>query len=204
MKKTLIALLCMAGTLMAQTPAPSQTLPGNVPGITMQSSLSWYDIDAGVRTYLILLMANTMELSAEIQGDGTELPTPEQQFDLMQKVVDATPLDSLSGEYLEFIKEANKINTKIIDTLKAEKPTDVKGVVAVSARFDGELNKLYAKYPQAARYFSKDAQMSITLMLMRETEIQRVSQQAFMAGKTPAEINKTVIEHLRRVAADQQ
>lgn len=204
MKKTLVALLCMAGTLMAQTPAQSQTLPDNVPGITMQSSLSWYDIDAGVRTYLILLMANTMELSAEIQGDGTELPTPEQQFDLMQKVVDATPLDSLSGEYLEFIKEANKINTKIIDTLKAEKPTDVKGVVAVSARFDGELNKLYAKYPQAARYFSKDAQMSITLMLMRETEIQRVSQQAFMAGKTPAEINKTVIEHLRRVAADQQ
>ena len=204
MKKTLVTLLCMTGTLMAQSPAPTQSLPDNVPGITMQSSLSWYDIDAGVRTYLILLMANTMELSAEIQGDGTELPTPEQQFDLMQKVVDATPLDSLSGEYLEFIKEANKINTKIIDTLKAEKPTDVKGVVAVSARFDGELNKLYAKYPQAARYFSKDAQMSITLMLMRETEIQRVSQQAFMAGKTPAEINKTVIEHLRRVAADQQ
>ena len=200
MKKTLVALLCMAGTLMAQTPAPSQTLPDNVPGITMQSSLSWYDIDAGVRTYLILLMANTMELSAEIQGDGT----PEQQFDLMQKVVDATPLDSLSGEYLEFIKEANKINTKIIDTLKAEKPTDVKGVVAVSARFDGELNKLYAKYPQAARYFSKDAQMAISLMMMRETEIQRVFQQALMAGKTPAEINKTVIEHLRRVAADQQ
>ncbi|MBR2125594.1 MAG: hypothetical protein IJ943_02535 [Akkermansia sp.] len=204
MKKTLVTLLCMAGTLMAQSPAPTKSLPDNVPGITMQSSLSWYDIDAGVRTYLILLMANTMELSAEIQGDGSVPPTPEQQFDLMQKVVDATPLDSLSGEYLEFIKEANKINTKIIDTLKTEKPTDVKGVVAVSARFDGELNKLYAKYPQAARYFSKDAQMAITLMLMRETEIQRVSQQAFMAGKTPAEINKTVIEHLRRVAADQQ
>lgn len=204
MKKTLVTLLCMTGTLMAQSPAPTKSLPDNVPGITMQSSLSWYDIDAGVRTYLILLMANTMELSAEIQGDGSVPPTPEQQFDLMQKVVDATPLDSLSGEYLEFIKEANKINTKIIDTLKTEKPTDVKGVVAVSARFDGELNKLYAKYPQAARYFSKDAQMAITLMLMRETEIQRVSQQAFMAGKTPAEINKTVIEHLRRVAADQQ
>ena len=175
MKKTLVTLLCMTGTLMAQSPAPTKSLPDNVPGITMQSSLSWYDIDAGVRTYLILLMANTMELSAEIQGDGSVPPTPEQQFDLMQKVVDATPLDSLSGEYLEFIKEANKINTKIIDTLKTEKPTDVKGVVAVSARFDGELNKLYAKYPQAARYFSKDAQMAITLMLMRETEIQRVS-----------------------------
>ncbi len=204
MKKTLVALLCIAGSLMAQTPAPTKTLPANVPGITMQSSLSWYDIDAGVRTYLILLMANSMELSAELQGDSSTPPTPEQQFDLMQKVVDATPLDSLSGEYLEFIKEANQVNTKIIETLKKEKPTDIKGVVEISARFDGELNKLYAKYPQAARYFRKDAQMSITLMLMRETEIQRVTQQAHMAGKTPEEINKTVVEHLRRVAADQQ
>lgn len=204
MKKTLVALLCVTGSLPAQTPVPEQELPSNVPGITMQSSLSWYDIDAGVRTYLILLMANTMELSAEMLGDGTTPPTPEQQFDLLQKVVDTTPLDSLSGEYLEFVKESGVINAKIVEVLKKEKPTDVKGVIEVSSRFDGELNKLYDKYPQAARYFRKEAQMAITLMLMRETEIQRVSQQAYMAGKTPQEINRTVIEHLRRIAADQQ
>lgn len=204
MKKALFALLFATGTLLAQTPPPNRPLPVNESGATMQTPLSWYDIDAGVRTYLILVMANTMELTAEMTGNGAATPTPEQQFELMQKVVDSTPLDSLSGEYLEFVKETNLINTKIINTLKAEKPRGVAGMQEVTARYDGEIERLLAKYPKAAKYFRKEAQMAITLMLMRETEIQRVTQQAFMAGKTPSEVYKTVAEHLHRVAADQK
>ncbi|MBR5887354.1 MAG: hypothetical protein IKZ07_04000 [Akkermansia sp.] len=201
MKKTLVALLCAVSSLSAETAQSIDS--GDVslpiaPDMTMQKQMSWYDIDAGVRTYLILLLANSIELGQEADS------SPEAQFDIMQKIMDITPLDSLSGEYLAFVKEANIINTKIVNALRAEKPTNVKDIVKISARFDGELEALYAKYPLAAEYFRKDAQMGISLMILQEAEIVRVSQQAAMAGKSPQEINKTVIEHLRRVAADQQ
>lgn len=206
MKRSILALVCAAFAFSAeaqQTAAPTTQLPDNVPGFTMKNQLSWFEIDPGVRTYLILLTANTLELSAELPGGGAA-PTPEQQFDLMQKVVDATPLDSLTGEYRQYVEEANIINRKIISVLKVEKPTNVAGVMAVRNRYAGEIEALNKKYPQAAKYFSEQAQMAISLMIMRETEIQRVTIQAAMAGKNQKETMKTVVEHLRRVAADQK
>ncbi len=208
MKHSIIALACAATALTVQAqeaaaPAPTRDLPDNVPGISMTTNLSWFEIDPGVRTYLILLTANTMELSAALP-DGGVAPTPEQQFDLMQKVVDNTPLDSLTGEYRQYVEESNVINHKIIDVLKAEKPTNVAGVMAVRNRYKSEIDALNTKYPEAGKYFNEDAQMMISLMLMRETEIQRVAIQAAMAGKNQQETMKTVVEHLRRVAADQQ
>ncbi len=191
-------------SLLSATATESATaqLPDNVPGLTQVVELTWYEIDPGVRSYLILMSAVTMELSAELPGCGITA-TPEQQFDMMQKVMDNTPKDSLTGEYLLFVQEANVINTKIVNDLKAEKPTNIQGVTAISARYQNELNALYDKYPQAARYFKPDAQMAISFMLMRETEIQRVQIQAVMAGKNQKEVMQTVAAHLRRVAADQ-
>ncbi len=210
MKKAYTALACAFSLLTAHaadTEAKTVEIPDNVPGFTMQSQLTWYEIDPGVRTYLILLMANTMEQSAILENaaqSGQAEVTPEQQFDLMQKVIELTPIDSLKGEYLEFVKESSEINKRIVAVLKEEKPTNVAGVIAVSSRFDAELESLYAKYPKAAVYFRKDAQMAISLMMMGETDIQRVMMQANMAGKSRDEIMKTVIDHLRRVAADQR
>lgn len=191
-------------SLLSATATESATaqLPDNVPGLTQVVDLTWYEIDPGVRSYLILMSAVTMELSAELPGCGITA-TPEQQFDMMQKVMDNTPTDSLTGEYLLFVQEANVINTKIVNDLKAEKPTNIQGVTAISARYQNELNALYDKYPQAARYFKPDAQMAISFMLMQETDIQRVQIQAVMAGKNQKEVMQTVAAHLRRVAADQ-
>ncbi len=206
MKKSILALACAAFTFCAQAQqevAPAAELPDNVPGLTMQNTITWYEIDPGVRTYLILLTANTLELSAELPNGGVA-PTPDQQFDLMQKVVDKTPLDSLTGEYRQYMEEANVINGKIIEVLKKEKPTNVKGVMEVRSRYMGEIDAINKKYPQAARYFNEEAQMAISIMLMQETDIQRVTIQAAMAGKNQKETMKTVVEHLRRVAADQQ
>ena len=203
MKKVINILIAMSSLLSATaTASDTPQLPDNVPGLTQVVELTWYEIDPGVRKYLILMSAVTMELSAELPGGGISA-TPEQQFDLMQKVMDNTPTDSLTGEYLQFIQEANVINTKIVNVLKAEKPTDIRGVTAVTARYQDELNALYEKYPQAARYFKPDAQMAISFMLMQETDIQRVQIQAAMAGKNQKEIMQTVAAHLRRVAADQ-
>lgn len=203
MKKVITMLMGLSSLLSASaTETETPQLPDNVPGLTQVVELTWYEIDPGVRTYLILLSAVTMELSAELPGGGITA-TPEQQFDLMQKVMDNTPTDSLTGEYLEFIKAANVINTKIVNVLKVEKPTDIRGVTAVTARYQDELNALYDKYPLAARYFKPDAQMAISFMLMQETDIQRVQIQAAMAGKNQKEIMQTVAAHLRRVAADQ-
>ena len=206
MKKSILALACAAFTFCAQAQqesAPTAELPDNVPGATMQNTITWYEIDPGVRTYLILLAANTQELGAELP-DGGVAPTPEQQFDLMQKVVEKTPLDSLTGEYRQYMEEANVINGKIIEELKKEKPTNMKGVMEVRGRYMGEIDALNKKYPQAARYFNEEAQLAISIMMLQETDIQRVAIQAAMAGKNPKEITKTVVEHLRRVAADQQ
>lgn len=206
MKKSILALACAAFTFCAQAQqevAPAAELPDNVPGMTMQSRLNWYEIDPGVRTYLILLAANTMELSAELPDAGLN-PTSEQQFDLMQKVVDKTPLDSLTGEYRQYMEEANVLNSKIIADLKKEKPTTLKGVMEVRSRYIAEIEGLNKKYPQAARYFNEEAQMAISIMMLQETDIQRVTIQAAMAGKSEKETMKTVVEHLRRVAADQQ
>ncbi|MBQ2380323.1 MAG: hypothetical protein II295_08055 [Akkermansia sp.] len=209
MKKTYTTLACVLSMLTAHaadTTEKTVEMPADVPGFTMQSQLTWYEIDPGVRTYLILLMANTMEQTAILENaaqSGQAVVTPEQQFDMMQKVIDLTPMDSLKGEYLEFVKESSEINKRIVEALKKEKPTNIAGVITVSSRFDAELEALYAKYPKAAVYFRKDAQMAISLMMMSETDMQRVMMQANMAGKSRDEIMKTVIDHLRRVAADQ-
>ncbi|MBQ3217301.1 MAG: hypothetical protein IJB33_00335 [Akkermansia sp.] len=206
MKHRLLALAYVATTLAIQAQesnTPTKELPNDVPGVTMTTDLSWFEIDPGVRSYLILLTANTMELSAALP-DGGVAPTPEQQFDIMEKVVENTPLDSLTGEYRQYVEEANAINRKIIATLKAEKPTTPQGVMEVRGRYLSEIEAINAKYPQAGKYFNEKAQMAIALMLMRETEVSRVAIQAAMAGKNQQETMKTVVEHLRRVAADQQ
>lgn len=206
MKHRLLALACVVTTLAAQaqeSSAPTGELPNDVPGVTMTTNLSWFEIDPGVRSYLILLTANTMELSAALPNGGVA-PTPEQQFDMMEKVVENTPLDSLTGEYRQYVEEANAINRKIIAALKAEKPSTPKGVMEVRGRYISEIDAINTKYPQAGKYFNESAQMAIALMLMRETEVTRVAIQAAMAGKNQQETMKTVVEHLRRVAADQQ
>ena len=89
MKKSILALACAAFTFCAQAQqevTPAAELPDNVPGLTMKNTITWYEIDPGVRTYLILLTANTLELSAELPNGGVA-PTPDQQFDLMQSMV---------------------------------------------------------------------------------------------------------------------
>ena len=203
MKKYFTLLIGISSLLSAYaTENTPKELPDNVPGVTQVTQLSWYEIDPGVRTYLILMSAITMELSAELP-DGGVAATPEQQFDMMQKVMDNTPTDSLTGEYLQFIQEAKVVNTKIVNTLKAEKPTDVRGVNAVTARYQHELDALYEKYPQAAHYFKPESQMARSFMMLQETDIQRVQIQAMMAGKNQKEIMQTIAAHLRRVAADQ-
>ena len=206
-KKATTVLACALSMLTAHatdTAEKTVEMPDNVPGFTMQSQLTWYDIDPGVRTYCILMMANSLEIQNELdEAAATSEVTLEQQFDTMQKVIDMTPTDSLKGEYLEFVKASSEINRRIVAELKEKKPTNITGIMAITANYDGELEALYAKYPQAAKYFSKDAQMAISLMMMSETDMQRVMIQASMAGKSRSEIMKTVVEHLRRVAADQ-
>lgn len=202
--RTLAIALAACMTTQAAPAGTCQPMQLPMPGMAaQQTALTWNSIDPGVRTYLLLLTANTMELTANISEDPASI-TPEQQFNLMLDVMNLTPLDSLTGEYLEFVKEANVINRDIVVTLKAEKPTDFRGISAITARFDAELEKLYAKYPTAARYFRKEAQVAISLLMMQEADLMRVAQQAQMAGKSAKEIQKTIVEHLRRLAAEQQ
>ncbi|MBR5894341.1 MAG: hypothetical protein IKZ13_02220 [Akkermansia sp.] len=206
MNKIILAIICAAGLVTAhaqEATQPVKEMPANVPGFTQETVVSWYDIDPGVRKYFILLTANSMAATAELPDGGVN-PTPEQEFDMMQKVMDETPTDSLKGEYLAYVQESNAINRRIVADLKAERPTDIQGVMAVTSRYDGELSALCAKYPEAGKYFAKEAAIGMSIMLMRETEIQRVAMQAAMAGKSPKECMQTVVEHLRRVAEDQQ
>ncbi len=204
MKKALLILTALTSLpLLAQEQAVEEaTAPMIIPMEEGARQLTWYEIDPGVRKYLILLTANTMELSAQLPDGGVN-PTPEQSFDMMEQVIRRTPMDSLTGEYLQFVTEANELNYRIIATLKAEKPENHAGVFAVTNRFQGEIDALNAKYPQASRYFSQSAQMEIAMLLTRELDIQRVMIQAAMAGKTQQEAMKTVVEHLRYEAEHQ-
>ncbi len=204
MKKALLILTALTSLpLLAQEQvAEEATAPIINPMEEGARQLTWYEIDPGVRKYLILLTANTMELSAQLPNCGVN-PTPEQSFDMMEQVIRRTPMDSLTGEYLQFVTEANELNYRIIATLKAEKPQNHAGVTAVTNRFQSEIDALNKKYPQASRYFSQSAQMEIAMLLTRELDIQRVMIQAAMAGKTQQEAMKTVVEHLRYEAEHQ-
>ena len=69
MKKVITMLMGLSSLLSASaTETETPQLPDNVPGLTQVVELTWYEIDPGVRTYLILLSAVTMELSAELPG----------------------------------------------------------------------------------------------------------------------------------------
>ncbi len=204
MKKALLILTALSSLpLLAQEQVVEEAAaPMIIPMEEGARQLTWYEIDPGVRKYLILLTANTMELSAQLPDGGVN-PTPEQSFDMMEQVIRRTPMDSLTGEYLQFVTEANELNYRIIATLKEEKPQNHAGVFAITNRFQGEIDALNAKYPQASRYFSQSAQMEIAMLLTRELDIQRVMIQAAMAGKTQQEAMKTVVEHLRYEAEHQ-
>lgn len=204
MKKALLILTALTTlpVLAQEQVVEEATAPMIIPMEEGARQLTWYEIDPGVRKYLILLTANTMELSAQLPDGGVN-PTPEQSFDMMEQVIRRTPMDSLTGEYLQFVTEANELNYRIIATLKAEKPENHAGVIAITNRFQGEIDALNAKYPQASRYFSQSAQMEIAMLLTRELDIQRVMIQAAMAGKTQQEAMKTVVEHLRYEAEHQ-
>ncbi len=204
MKKALLILTALTTlpVLAQEQVVEEATAPMIIPKEEGARQLTWYEIDPGVRKYLILLTANTMELSAQLRDGGVNL-TPEQSFDMMEQVILRTPLDSLTGEYLQFVTEANELNYRIIATLKEEKPENHAGVIAITNRFQGEIDALNEKYPQASRYFSQSAQMEIAMLLTRELDIQRVMIQAAMAGKTQQEAMKTVVEHLRYEAEHQ-
>lgn len=165
-------------------------------------SISWYDIDPSIRKYLILMTAVSMELNSELP-DGGITSTPEQQFDMMQKVVELTPVDFLTGEALAYITEANEINATIIEALRKESPKDRAGIMAVRERFAPQIEALSAKYPSVSRYFTPEAQMSISMMIVRELDLQRVMIQAAMAGKSQKEAMRTAAEHLRYEAEQQ-
>lgn len=205
MKKALLILTALTTlpVLAQEQVAEEATVPMIMPMEEGARQLTWYEIDPGVRKYLILLTANTMELSAELLGCGVMNPTPEQSFDMMEQVIRRTPMDSLTGEYLQFVTEANELNYRIIATLREEKPENHAGVIAITNRFQGEIDALNAKYPQASRYFSQSAQMEIAMLLTRELDVQRVMIQAAMAGKSQQEAMRTVVEHLRYEAEHQ-
>ena len=48
--------------------------------------INWYEIPPDIRRYLILMTAVSMELNAELPDGGIN-PTPQQQFDMMQKMM---------------------------------------------------------------------------------------------------------------------
>lgn len=202
-KSTGILAVFAAMVLFAHAQAAEIAPEGaNAPNAAEERQIVWYEIDPGVRKYLILLAANAMELSAELPDEGIS-PTAEQQIDMMEQVIRRTPLDSLIGEYLQFVTEANELNFRIIAALREEKPANHTGIMAVTQRFENEIDALCVKYPQAGRYFNRRAQMQITLMISRETDVQRVMMQSVMAGKTRRESMRTVVEHLRYEAERQ-
>lgn len=165
-------------------------------------SISWYEIDPSIRKYIILMTAVSMELNAELPDGGIN-PTPEQQFDMMQKVVELTPIDFLTGEARAYVTEANEINARIVEALRKESPKDRAGIMAVRERFAPQIDALSAKYPSVSRYFTPEAQMSISMMIVRELALQRVMIQAAMAGKSQKEAMRTAAEHLRYEAEHQ-
>lgn len=164
--------------------------------------INWYEIEPAIRKYLILMTAVSMELNAELPDGGIN-PTPEQQFDMMQKIVERTPIDFLTGEARAYITEANTLNLAIVEALRRESPKDHAGIMAVRERFSPQIDALTAKYPTVSRYFTPQAQMSISMMIARETDLQRVMTQAAMAGKTQKEAMRTAVEHLRYEAEQQ-
>ncbi len=166
------------------------------------SQISWFEIDPAIRKYLILMTAVSMELNAELPDCGIN-PTPEQQFDMMQKIIERTPVDFLTGEAKAYITEANKLNLVIVEALRRESPKSRAEIMAVRDRFSPQIDALTAKYPSVGRYFTPQAQISISMMLARETDLQRVMLQAAMAGKSQKEAMRTAVEHLRYEAEQQ-
>lgn len=164
--------------------------------------ISWYEIAPNIRKYLILMAAVSMELNAELPDGGIN-PTPEQQFDMMQKIIERTPIDYLTGEARAYITEANELNLIIVKALHQESPKSRAGIMAVRERFLPQIDALNAKYPTVGRYFTPQAQMFISMMIARETDLQRVMIQAAMAGKTQKEAMRTAVEHLRYEAEQQ-
>ncbi len=164
--------------------------------------INWYEIPPDIRRYLILMTAVSMELNAELPDGGIN-PAPQQQFDMMQKIVERTPVDFLTGEARAFITEANRLNLTIVDTLRREAPEDRAGILAVRERFAPQIDELAARHPSVSRYFTPEAQVFISMMIIRETDLQRVMMQASMAGKSRQEAMRTAVEHLRYEAEQQ-
>lgn len=164
--------------------------------------INWYEIPPDIRRYLILMTAVSMELNAELPDGGIN-PAPQQQFDMMQKIVERTPVDFLTGEARAFITEANRLNLTIVDTLRREAPEDRAGILAVRERFAPQIDELAARHPTVSRYFTPEAQVYISMMIIRETDLQRVMMQASMAGKSRQEAMRTAVEHLRYEAEQQ-
>lgn len=148
------------------------------------------------------MTAVSMELNAELPDGGIN-PAPQQQFDMMQKIVERTPVDFLAGEARDYITEANKLNLAIVDTLRREAPEDRAGILAVRERFAPQIDELAARYPMVSRYFTPEAQVYISMMIIRETDLQRVMMQASMAGKSRQEAMRTAVKHLRYEAEQQ-
>ena len=206
MRHTLFSILSIMSLFIAPnlTAADEDMVPiAPADGLSPETlSISWYEIDPGIRKYLILMTAVSMELNAELPDGGIN-PTPEQQFDMMQKVVELTPIDFLTGEARAYVTEANEINARIVETLRKESPKDRAGIMAVRERFAPQIDALSAKYPSVSRYFTPEAQMSISMMIVRELALQRVMIQAAMAGKSQQEAMRTAAEHLRYEAEQQ-
>lgn len=115
------------------SPAAGENEAAIAPSIGLQSTtthINWYDIPPNIRKYLILMTAVSMELNAELPDGGIN-PTPEQQFDMMQKIIERTPIDFLTGEAGAYIAEANELNLAIVEALRRESPKDRAGIMAV-------------------------------------------------------------------------
>lgn len=197
MRRLFSLLLLTVATGLTLTAAPSDN-------VTIQSpspSFTWHDVDPGVRKYLILVLANTLSIQSQYMQTAL---TPQQQFDIMEQVIDSTPTDCLSGDYLSYITESNKINRRMIAVFRKENPSSASAVRSIRHRFEGEINALNRKYPNTSRFFTREAQARMSQLLTDKTGLRRVMEQARKDGKSPQEILRLAGEHLRKEAEQQQ
>lgn len=172
-------------------------------------TLTWEQIDAGARSLLLQIMANTVEAMANIVENrlSPELTKDDVIAILEQGIIVDT--SSLSGEYKSYMEASMPITKKMIDDIKLlPDGTDYETAIqAVRDKYQPEIEVINRTHPNAAIVFDTQdpiKQAKIQQIMMEGSNCQAILMKALMTSSSENEAMRKAADELRKEAAKQK
>ena len=183
-------------------------------------TITWEQLDPGVRKFIIKFVAYGMEKTHELMDDSD---------DAMAQIIKALELNTqadtsdLTGEYKAYHKALLPINKFMIEDLKKEEPVPLPTSMSemgeyqqklmdktlkVRAKYQTQMDEINRKYPNAAALFDSHQsganQPKIMELFSAKYNIVKMTMQSFESSSSPQEASRKTAQKLYALAEEQE